>query len=70
MASVSENIIKKYCGTVEDRIAACCDRKVAKYLMQSICSEINQNCKSEPVLGFVKQYLENLIQVKFQTSKN
>jgi len=70
MGSVSEQIIKKYCGSVEDRVAACCDKQVAKYLKQSIYSEIQQKCKSEPVLAFVKQYVENLIQVKFQTSKN
>ena len=70
MANVSKQIIKKYCDSVEDRIAACCDNKVAKYLKQSICSEIKQKCKSEPVLDFVKQYVDNLIQVKFQNSKN
>lgn len=70
MACVSEQIIKKYCDSVEDRVAACCDKRVAKYLEQSICSEIKQNCKNEPVLDFVNQYVENLIQVKFQTSKN
>ena len=70
MGSVSEQIIKKYCGSVEDRIAACCDKQVANYLKQSICSEIKQKCKSEPVLDFIKIYVENLIQVRFQTIKN
>jgi hypothetical protein len=70
MASVSEQIIKKYCDSAEDRIAACCDKQVAKYLKQSICSEIKQKCKSEPVLAFVRQYVEHLIQVRFQNIKN
>ena len=70
MANLSEQIIKKYCGSVEDRIAACCDKQVAKYVKQSICSEIKQKCKSEPILDFVKQYVENLIQLRFQTIKN
>ena len=70
MESVSENIIKKYCGFVEDRVAACCDKQVANYLKECICSEIKQNFNSDPVFDFIKQYVENLIQVKFQTRKN
>jgi len=65
MASVSENIIKKYCGEVEDRIAACCDKQVANYLKKCICNEIKKNCKSEPVRDFIERYVENLIQLKF-----
>lgn len=65
-----EQIIKKYCGAVEERIAACRDRKVAKYLKQSICNEIKQICKSKSVLDFAKQYVDHLIQVKFQSRKN
>jgi len=70
MEKDTEQIIKKYCGSVEDRIAACCDKKVAKYLKQSIYSEIKQNCKSESVLDFVRQYVEHLFQLKFETRKN
>ncbi len=70
MKSVSEHIIKKYCGSVEDRITACCDREVAKYLKQSIYIEIKQKCKSKAVLDFINKYMENLIQVRFQNIKN
>lgn len=70
MASRSEQIIKKYCGSVEDRIAACCDKQVAEYLKQNIYGEIRQNCKSESVLEFARQYVENLVQARFKTRKN
>ena len=69
MTSVSEQIIKKYCSSVEDRIAACCNKQVATYLKQSICDEVKKKCNSEIVFNFVKQYLENLIQVRFQSNR-
>jgi hypothetical protein len=62
-----EQIIIKYCGAVEERIAACRDRKVAKYLKQSIYNEIKQNCESKSVFDIVKQYVDHLIEVKFQS---
>jgi hypothetical protein len=70
VTSVSEQIIKKYCGSVEERVAACRDKKVAQYLKQSIFNEIKQQCKSGPVLDFVKKYIENLIQERFRTNKS
>ena len=70
MLNVSEQIIKKYCGSFEERIAACCDEQVVEYLKQMIRSEIKQKCKSEPILNFVEQYVENLIKVKFQVTRN
>jgi hypothetical protein len=68
--NVSEQIIKRYCSSVEDRVAACRDKKVAQYLKQSIFSEIKEKCKSKPILDFVKLYVENLIQDRFRTNKN
>lgn len=70
MADFSEQIIKKYCGSVEDRIAACCDKKAANYLKQNIYSEIKQTCHSKIVLDFVKQYVDKVIQLKFRPGKN
>jgi hypothetical protein len=67
--NVSEQIIKKYCGSVEERIAACRDKKVAQYLKRSIFSEIKEKCKSKPILDFVKLYVENLIQERFRPKK-
>lgn len=69
MENITRQIIKENCGSIEDRVAACCDKKVAKYLKQNIYNEIKQNCNNKYVCDFVKQYVEHLIQVRFQRSK-
>lgn len=70
MPTVSDQLIKKYCGSLEERISACCDEKVAECLMQKLNNEITQNCKSEIVVGFLNKYVENLIKANFQIIKN
>ena len=70
MINVSEQIIKQYCDTIEDRVAACCDKQVAQYLRQIVYREVEQKCDSGPVLDFVKKYIDNLIQMRFHNNNN
>lgn len=70
MPTVSEQLIKKYCVPVEERISACCDEKVAEFLKLNLCSEMKKHCKSDIVLGFFNKYVDNLIKTKFPTIKN
>jgi len=68
--SKSDQIIKQYCGSIEERIASCCDEEVAVCLKQSLFSQIKKNCHSEIVLDFVEQYIDNLIKARFSSEKN
>ena len=70
MASVTEQIIKKYCGSVEQRIAACCDERVAQYLKNNLHSEIQKKCGCEAIAKFLDIYIENLIREKFNANNS
>ena len=70
MLSVSDQLIKKYCGSLEERITACCDEKVAECLKQNLFCEISRQCKSEVIAEFLNKYVDNLINAKFQIIKN
>lgn len=66
----SDQIIEQYCGSISERIAACCDEQVASCLKETIFSQIKNNCHSEIVLDFVEQYIDNLIKARFSSEKN
>jgi len=65
-----EDIVKKYCGSLEERMDACKDRKVAAILKERICWEFKRSGNKELTLDFVKQYLDNLIAAKFTVDEN
>lgn len=66
MEKKPEEIIKEYCGSVEERINSCADRQVAIILKERLCWELQINCKSEIVNNFLTKYVDDLIKSKFQ----
>lgn len=65
MSDVSDQIIKKYCGQIEERVAACRDKAVAAYLKQNICSEIKRQTNDQTLLNDISIYIDNLIDARF-----
>ncbi len=65
-----EPIIKKYCGAIEERIAACHDKKVAQLLKQLLFNEIRQQCKNKAILASARDYIDALIRQRFQKKQN
>ncbi len=59
--------ISKYCGSIEERINACCDRQVAELLKERICWEIKQAAENEVDLALIREKLNQIIQKKFAT---
>lgn len=57
----SLEIIKKYCGNVEERIRSCRSRAIAESLADRLCFEVNQNCKSDMVQNVLKSYVSRLV---------
>ena len=64
-----EKILKKYCGSLSQRIDACKDRKVVELLKERICSEIKQFGGQEISLADVESYLDELISAKFMNKE-
>lgn len=62
-----EPIIQQYCGPIEERIAACHDKKVARLLRQFLFDEIRQHCKNKATLAAVRAHIDSLIQQRFQS---
>jgi len=64
--SKTEGSIKKYCGSIEERINACCDRKVADLLKTTICFELQQGSGDKTALNLLKRRIDELIEKKFE----
>lgn len=65
MENNAGQIINKYCGHVEERVAACRDKKVAEYLKQNICLELKHHFDDESLLNNIETYIDNLIDARF-----
>lgn len=61
----SDQIIQRYCGSLEERIEACCDEQVAECLKESISAQLKKSCKNETVIRFIVRYLDNVIRARF-----
>lgn len=64
--SKTEESIKKYCGSIEKRINACCDRKVADVLKTTICYELQKGSEDQALFNFLIQRIDELIEKKFE----
>ena len=60
-----EKLIKKYCGSLEDRFDACKDKKGAELLKERVFWEFKQADHKIINLSDVKDYLDKLINRKF-----
>jgi len=69
MENSTEQIVRKYGGHVEQRVAACGDKKVAKYLKQNICLEVERHIKDESLLKNIETYIDNLIDTRFSRDR-
>lgn len=58
-------IFSNYCGSIEDRINACCDKQVAELLKERICWEVKQVKENEVDLDLLREKLDRLIEKKF-----
>lgn len=65
-----EKILKKYCGSLDERIDACKDRYVAALLKERICWEFKQSGEKKLTLDFVIKYIDELITKKFNKLEN
>ena len=54
-------IIKKYCGDVEERIRVCRDRSVAEFLRHRLCDELNAYCTSPLMRHVLRSYIDQYI---------
>ncbi len=70
MEKNTEQVINKYCGQIEDRIAACRDKKVAECLKQTIFLEIKRRTKDEALLKNIETHIDNLIDAQFSSEVN
>jgi len=70
MKNITEQIIRKYGGHVEERVAACRDKKVARYLKHNICLEVKRHLKDESLLNNIETYIDNLINARFSGVTN
>jgi len=62
---MNENLIKKYCGDIEERITACRSRKVAEQLKKFLCAQLKMHCQDEFVNKELKTRLDELINKYF-----
>ena len=62
--------INKYCGNIEERIAACKNRDIAEYLRVRLCCELEENCKSEIVVNVLNEYVNKIITNTFDEKGN
>lgn len=60
-----EKILKKYCGSLDDRFDACKDKVVAELLKEQICWEYRQANHKALSLEDVEFYLDKVIKKKF-----
>ena len=64
--SKTEGSIKKYCGSIEERINACCDCKVADLLKTTICVELQQGSGDKAALNVLMKRIDELIENEFK----
>lgn len=67
----SDDIIKQYCGDIDERIKSCRSKKVAELLKQRLCSELKRNCKSSIINRMLLDHADKTINKVFdQSGKN
>lgn len=70
MNNKSDQIIRAHCGSIEDRLAACRDEKVAEQLKQNICYELKRRVNDVSLLKNIESYIDNLIKIRFFNSSD
>ena len=65
-----DDIIKDYCGDIEQRIKACRSRDVAELLKHRLCSELKRNCESTMIKDVLIDHVDKLISKMFEKSGN
>ena len=63
-------IIKQYCGDVEQRLRSCRSKTIAEHLVNRLCSEVEMNCKSQMVQTALKVHVDKLIGQIFDLNGN
>lgn len=70
MESNTKQMMKQYCGAIEERVASCRDKQVAEYLKQNICLELERHSNDQFVLNYIATYIDNLIEARFSDVEN
>ena len=58
---MNEDIIKKYCGNVAERIRSCRSRQTAEMLKSLLCHELQNGCSDETATAALLRKVEQLI---------
>ena len=66
----SEDIIRRVCGDVEQRLRACRSRQVAEMLKDKLCQELQSECKSEIVQNFLTHHIDRVMNIIFDKDGN
>ena len=65
-----EDIIRRVCGDVEQRLRACRSRQVAEMLKDKLCQELQSECKSEIVQNFLTHHVDRVMNTIFDKEGN
>jgi hypothetical protein len=65
-----KQIIKTFCGDIEERIRACRSKEIAELLANRVCAEAEKGCKSKMVNGVLKSHIDKLIRKVFDQNGN
>ncbi len=60
-----EDIIRRYCGNIRERLAACRERSAALALKELMCSELNRHCESQMIKNVLQVHVDRLIDELF-----
>ncbi len=61
-SSKQEELIKKYCAGIEDRIRTAPANAEAKKIIDDACRGLESECKSGVVRSFLQQYVRDLFE--------
>lgn len=57
-----EELIKKYCSGVEDRIRNAHAESDAMSIVDNVCKDLEKECESDVVRSFLQRYVSDLIE--------
>lgn len=63
-------LIKQYCGDVEQRLRSCRSRTIAEHLVDRLCDEVAMNCKSQMIQNVLKLHVDKLVGQIFDKNGN
>ena len=59
--SKQSELVRQYCGNIEERIQTSCSKSEARKFADNACEEFDNECDSEVVKNFLRQYVHSLV---------